>query len=91
MATKKKRARVRKPRQAASSAPAESAAVDINTGVPVVTFGTPYGRMVDVMKQLAHRDNKHEAAVMRIANAGGIKEVIEYIKMMRMYQKKHKK
>lgn len=50
-----------------------------------------YGKMVDVMKQLAMRDVKHEAAVMRIANAGGINPVIEYVKMMRVYQKKHKK
>lgn len=91
MATSKraKRLRHRMPPAEASNVTVDGAAFSITHDRCMTR--AHYDRMTEVMKQLAMRDVKHEAAVMRIANAGGIAPVVEYVKMMRVYQKKHKK
>lgn len=47
-----------------------------------------YRAMVAVMDELSFRGPMQEALVMRIANAGGISEVITTIKRRRLYSKK---
>jgi hypothetical protein len=60
----------------------------VNTADGFVMSAEAYERMKGAMLELAMRDNKNEAAVMRIAKAGEITEVTKHLTTMRNYAKK---
>lgn len=47
------------------------------------------GKMVATMIELAHRNSTAESLMVRVANAGGITEVLAHVKQMRSYLKTH--